>query len=80
MLVDGLVGMSVGLLVSLLDTLVKKWLLEYEIELKPTYQHIYLLTYIYESSESSDIKSQFATKLKNWNCDQQQNININLIA
>ena len=66
--------------VSLLDTFVKNWLLEYEIELKPTYQHSYLFTYICESSESSDNESQFATKLKNWNCDQQQSLNINLIA
>ena len=79
-LVRQLVCWSVGLSVSLLDIFVKKWLLEHEIELKYTYQHTYLLTYICESSESSDSKSQFATKLKNLNCDQQQNININLIA
>ena len=79
-LVGWYVSWYVGLSVSLLDTFVKKWLLDYVIELKLTYQYTYLRTYICESRESSDNKSQFATKLKNWNCDQQQNLNINSVA
>ena len=57
--------------------------------LKPTYQHTYLPTYLIcdnsESSESSDSgdsndsKTQFATKLRKWNWEQQQNLNKNCV-
>ena len=78
-LVGWYVSWYVGLSVSLLDSFVKK--LTFRLfNWTKTYLPTYLPTYFCESRESSDNKSQFATKLKNWNCDQQQNLNINSVA